>query len=285
MRAARNSKGEPAPECITASCVRLGYQFGPPVSPDRLCVGGDFAYNEAERVCHCPADETLQKLNYRGRDTLKQFDHPENVRGADTTPQSEASPRLVSLLLRHARGEYIKWGGTIALAVGLTIPIVLYRDQISEFSQYGYPGLFVFAFLASALLFLGAPVFALAIAAGAALNPIAVGLVAGLGSALGELTGYLAGFGGNSVLQRQPFYAQFEGWMQQRGTLAVFLLGLIPNPIFDVAGVIAGAVRMPLWKFVLAGWVGKSLRLIVLAYGGHLLLGGDLLQLLFRAGK
>jgi uncharacterized membrane protein YdjX (TVP38/TMEM64 family) len=68
-----------------------------------------------------------------------------------------------------------------------------------------------------------------------------------------------------------------ETWFQRRGVLVIFLLGLIPNPIFDVGGVVAGASRLPMWQFVLAGWAGKSLRLMLLAFAGHFLLGGELL--------
>ena len=193
-----------------------------------------------------------------------------------TDSNHDAPPKVGASLLRLTRNEYLKWAGWLLLAVGVTIPIVLLRDDIARFSQYGYPGLFVLTFLGSAALFLGAPVFAMAMAAGAALNPVLVGIIAGLGSALGELTGYLAGFGGNSLLRRQPFYETMEGWMHRRGVLVIFLLGLIPNPIFDVGGVIAGASRLPMWQFVIAGWVGKSLRLMLLAFAGHYLLGGEL---------
>jgi membrane protein YqaA with SNARE-associated domain len=202
-----------------------------------------------------------------------------DTRHHEDTPspaRSVASPNAGEWLSYLARNEYLKWAGWLVLAVGITIPIVLLRDEISRFSQYGYPGLFVLTFLGSAALFLGAPVFAMAMAAGAALNPILVGLIAGLGSALGELTGYLAGFGGHSLLRQKPFYQTMEGWMHRRGVLVIFLLGLIPNPLFDVGGVIAGASRLPMWQFVLAGWAGKALRLMALAFAGHFLLGGEL---------
>ena len=212
------------------------------------------------------------------QDTLKPLDQNDPAKNNPRQTATQAASRWTSLAFSVGRGELLQWGLTLLLAVGITIPIVLLRDEIGQFSQYGYPGLFVLTFLGSAALFLGAPVFAFAMAAGAALNPITVGIIAGLGSALGELTGYLAGFGGNRLLQRQPFYATLETWMHRRGVLVIFLLGVIPNPIFDVGGVIAGASRVPMWQFVLAGWFGKSLRLMLLAYGGHFLLGGALLR-------
>ena len=54
--------------------------------------------------------------------------------------------------------------------------------------------------------------------------------------------------------------------MRRRGTLAIFLLAAIPNPIFDVGGMIAGALKMAWWKFLLACAAGKILRFAVAGY-------------------
>jgi uncharacterized membrane protein YdjX (TVP38/TMEM64 family) len=59
--------------------------------------------------------------------------------------------------------------------------------------------------------------------------------------------------------------------MHQRGVLVIFILGLVPNPVFDVGGMIAGALKMPFWQFLLAAWAGKGLRLVILALGGQFL--------------
>jgi len=108
---------------------------------------------------------------------------------------------------------------------------------------------------------------------GGVLNPLAVGIAAGLGAALGELTGYLAGIGGRAVIERRGFYDRLEGWMRKGGPLVIFLLAAIPNPAFDVGGMMAGALRMPIWHFYLAAWAGKSVRFTLLAMGGQFLLG------------
>ena len=60
--------------------------------------------------------------------------------------------------------------------------------------------------------------------------------------------------------------------MNKSGALVIFLLGAIPNPAFDAGGFIAGILRMPMWQFVVAAWLGKSLRFGVLAYLGLLTL-------------
>ena len=58
------------------------------------------------------------------------------------------------------------------------------------------------------------------------------------------------------------------------GDATVFVMAAIPNPLFDVAGMAAGSLRFPLWRFLLAAFLGKlktrpgSLIAIVLAVLG-----------------
>jgi uncharacterized membrane protein YdjX (TVP38/TMEM64 family) len=48
----------------------------------------------------------------------------------------------------------------------------------------------------------------------------------------------------------------------------ILLLAFIPNPFFDLAGAAAGALRMPLRKFLLWVWIGKFLKMLAFAYAG-----------------
>jgi hypothetical protein len=63
---------------------------------------------------------------------------------------------------------------------------------------------------------------------GGVLNPIVIGIVAGLGAALGEMTGYLAGIGGRSMVETRPLYDHLCGWMDKGGVLAILALQEIP---------------------------------------------------------
>ncbi|KKL08822.1 hypothetical protein LCGC14_2572030, partial [marine sediment metagenome] len=51
-----------------------------------------------------------------------------------------------------------------------------------------------------------------------------------------------------------------QRWMERRGTLTMFLLSIFPNPLFDLAGVAAGAVRMPIRRFFPAVLAGKVIK-------------------------
>jgi membrane protein YqaA with SNARE-associated domain len=156
----------------------------------------------------------------------------------------------------------------LAAVIGITAYIFSIRDQAAALKGYGYPGVFVLSLLANATLILPAPGVAITFAMGAVFHPLGVALAAGAGSALGELTGYLAGFSGQGVIGRSPTYTRFEGWTRRYGGWTILVLSFIPNPVFDMAGAAAGVLRMPLGKFLLWTWIGKTLKMLLFAYAG-----------------
>lgn len=161
----------------------------------------------------------------------------------------------------------------LVFVVALSLAIVVYGDRLTALGAYGYPGLFLLNLLASATLILPAPGLALAFAAGASLNPWLVGLAVGSGSTFGELTGYLAGFSGRGSIEQDPNYARVRGWMLCFGLWVIFVLSLVPNPLFDVAGITAGVMKIPVWKFLAVTWVGKVIKSILVALAGAGMIG------------
>jgi membrane protein YqaA with SNARE-associated domain len=156
----------------------------------------------------------------------------------------------------------------IGVVIGLSAAIFAFRDQFAALAAVGYPGIFLVSLLSSATIILPAPSLALVFAMGSALPWLPVGLAAGAGEALGELTGYAAGFGGRAVIQDQKSYKRLESWMQQRGGITIFVLSIVPNPLFDLAGIAAGTIGYPLWRFLLITWVGKTIKTSVVAWAG-----------------
>lgn len=140
-------------------------------------------------------------------------------------------------------------------------------------SPAGLLVLFGLAALSTATLILPAPGLALTAIAGAAGDPILVGVVAGLGQAVGELTGYAAGRSGRSLLPESAMAARLEAWLMRRAMIVIFVLALVPNPFFDLAGVAAGAVRIPVVRYLAAAASGKILKNGIIA-GGASTIGG-----------
>jgi uncharacterized membrane protein YdjX (TVP38/TMEM64 family) len=56
--------------------------------------------------------------------------------------------------------------------------------------------------------------------------------------------------------------------MQRNGALTVFVLSVVPNPFFDLAGVAAGVLRYSVSHFLLFCWLGKSIKTITFAFAG-----------------
>jgi membrane protein YqaA with SNARE-associated domain len=58
-------------------------------------------------------------------------------------------------------------------------------------------------------------------------------------------------------------------WLMKRwGMLTLFVLSAIPNPLFEVAGLTAGSVRMQFRRFIVSVTGGKIVRGLLLAYYG-----------------
>lgn len=168
-------------------------------------------------------------------------------------------PAILTILLVVAAFAVASW---IAIDPGRVEQV---RDLLG--SPTGLVVLFLLNVLANATLILPVPGLALTGFAATVADPLVVGLVAGAGQTVGELTGYLVGYSGRHALGADARTQRLAGWMRRWGAATVFLLALIPNPLFDVAGIIAGATHMPLRTYLAAAGAGKILKNLALAYG------------------
>jgi membrane protein YqaA with SNARE-associated domain len=154
-----------------------------------------------------------------------------------------------------------------------SVAIFLLRDQLKDLPRYGYPGIFLFSVLTNATVLLPVPGNILVFAMGAALNPLGVAIAAAMGAAGGELAGYLAGFSGQAVIENAERYQRMLKWLENHRKwmdLAIFVLAAIPNPLFDMAGIAAGALRLPAWRFLLFCFLGKFINMSIFAFAGSL---------------
>jgi membrane protein YqaA with SNARE-associated domain len=157
-------------------------------------------------------------------------------------------------------------------AAPLAVFIIQQTGELGEYGLLAYPILFVVQGLVSATLFLPAPGVALAAAAGTFLDPLWVGIVAGLGSATGELSGYLLGCYGRRAAPTDTsrLWRLAERGFRRWGFVALIGLAVVPNPVFDALGVLAGSLRYPLGRFWLATAAGKIIKFSSISYLGSL---------------
>ena len=156
----------------------------------------------------------------------------------------------------------------LVLVIGITVYIYSIRDRVEDFAAYGYPGIFIIALMANATVFLPAPGVAVVFAMGSIFNPLGVALAAGTGGAIGELSGYLAGFSGQAIVERTQTYEKIYPWINRYGGWTILVLSAIPNPFFDIAGIAAGIAKMPFWKFLLFCLAGQVIKMAIFAYAG-----------------
>lgn len=163
----------------------------------------------------------------------------------------------------------------IGFSIGIAIAIYATRDMVQRYAHYGYLGVLIISILGNATLIFPAPSFTV-VAFGAVLNPYLVGILAGCGAAVGEMTGYTLGRGMSPNLEEGTTVAglgakqmQWLRWLrpkfQRWGAIVIFVLAAIPNPIFDMGGILAGIARMPWWKFLIAAALGKTVRFTLLS--------------------
>ena len=167
----------------------------------------------------------------------------------------------------NVRQQITRWAA-LFFVIGITLLIYVYRDQAPALAKFGYPGIFIFSVIANATLVLPAPQLAVIFAMGGVFSPVGVGLAAGLGATVGELSGYLAGFSGQAVIENRQLYERLKGWMERFGPVVIVVLAFVPLPFFDLAGIAAGALRMPIQNFMLWCAVGKIPKMILVAYAG-----------------
>jgi len=157
----------------------------------------------------------------------------------------------------------------VLLAVAITIVLFLYRDKVAEFGNYGYLGAFLVCLISNTSVILPVPGIVVLFVLGATLNPVLVALVGATGGIIGEITGFMAGYGGRGMVPGSGrMYSMAKNWMRRWGGWTIFAFAVAPLPIFDIAGVVAGVLGYPVWKFLLVGWAGKSIKYIILVLAG-----------------
>ena len=158
----------------------------------------------------------------------------------------------------------------IGIVVGVFFFYRSYPERVEALEGYGYLGVFFISVLLNATIVLPAGNFLVLATMGAILpSATLVGLAGGIGAAIGELTGYAAGYSGQAIVSRQRVYTRLKRWVERWGMLTIFILSVVPF-VFDLAGIAAGVVRFPLWKFFIACWLGRTILYLVIAWGGAL---------------
>ncbi|MCL4830814.1 MAG: VTT domain-containing protein [Caldilineaceae bacterium] len=180
------------------------------------------------------------------------------VSAADEQPDAPTDWRMNGLRI----------GALLAIILG-SCWLALHPEWVRSFGRWGYLSVFAISLLSSATVIIPAPGLAVVFAMGGALDPLTLGIIAGIGSGLGELSGYIAGASGRGLILRNKGINGHLHWFTTRYTYpALFVLAILPLPIFDLAGVMAGALKLRVSHFLAVVISGKIIKHVLVALAG-----------------
>ena len=148
---------------------------------------------------------------------------------------------------------------TVLLPLLVFYLLVQYWETVVTWGSWGYLGVFLAELANSAVILVPTPGPAYTAAMASVLDPLLIGVVGGLGAALGEMVGYTLGATGRHALEGGRLYSRFHAMAERRFGIAIFAFAALPLP-FDIAGIWAGAVRYPAWKFFAVVATGKTVK-------------------------
>ena len=183
---------------------------------------------------------------------------------------------------RRRWGIYLISSLSIFITVSIAVAVVLFWEEIQQARAYGYAGGFAVSILGGITL-IPVPSLLVTFTLGRVLHPVAVGLISGLGEALGGITIYLTGAGAGTMWTRlqvksesqfwsrgQNYYDRLVAWVGGRGgSWVVFIASALIISPYYFAGLAAGSLRMGLLRFFLLSWAGKTIRGLIIAFAGY----------------
>ena len=194
-------------------------------------------------------------------------EHPAGTEEANTDARVEYS--ALQVWLATNRSVLIRFSLFAFVVVFVIVGIVLWTTNSLTLENAGYGGVWIISFIAAGSIFLPVPGPAAVCVAAVpdfGLNPLAIGIISASAEALGEMTGYIAGLSGRSLLQKHRLYPRVQSLVQRRGGLILFFGSIIPNPLFDVIGIAAGSVAYPIKKFLIVVFFAKAIKSTSIAY-------------------
>jgi len=138
--------------------------------------------------------------------------------------------------------------------------------------QYGYFGIFLISFFGAVSVFFPIPYTVVIFTIGGirVFEPVWVAAAAGIGSAIGEFSGYLIGFGGRRAIGER-YKRRMDLLMRvfkKFGSIVIFLFALTPLPD-DLLFIPLGVMRYRIIKAFIPALVGKLCMTLIIAYSGR----------------
>lgn len=181
----------------------------------------------------------------------------------------------------RARAAGRRPSGRLAFAalfglLALNVTVFMLPIDYRVFGGWAYPGVFLVTFIANAAIALPIPYLPIVgqVARTVEHVPLVIATAA-LASVLGESVAYAIGRVERDVFTDHPVYVRLQRLVGRpwRASLALFVLAAPLNPLFDVAGIAAGALGIPYRVFFWSVFAARLVRFTVLVAGVAAILG------------
>jgi membrane protein DedA with SNARE-associated domain len=146
-----------------------------------------------------------------------------------------------------------------------------FLEWMTQFAQqFGYLGVFIICFIGSVSVVFPIPYTIVIYLLGTILDPFFIAISGGLGSAVGEFSGYALGYYGRTVVseKRRKKMDYMVKVFDRYGPGAIFIFALTPLPD-DLLFIPLGVMRYPFWRAFIPAVFGKILMTFILAYSGR----------------
>lgn len=172
---------------------------------------------------------------------------------------SPSSPRLNPQMLKGI----IKAAITAAVFAGVVATAYLLLPRLDATGNWAYGIGFLIQATTSASIVVPIPGMAALMVMSQDMDLLSLAAVGAAGGAIGELFGYWIGAQGRGPLVKTRLYRKLEPAMRRWGGAIVFLFAAIPILPMDLAGIVAGATRYPVVRYLTAMFAGKLLLLTI----------------------
>jgi len=177
---------------------------------------------------------------------------------------------------------------SLLLTISICVVAIYYKDYLLDtryLATYGLTGMLIVAFLGGSILSLIAipiPYWLLVFTLPSILAPqfgigapILVGLVSGFGATLGQLLTFILGYGSRDLSQKLAYkfnsgwYDKAMNWAQRHGSLAVFVMTALANPLHLPLSIAMASLRFSIWKYFLYSFLGNVFKSSLIAFFGY----------------
>jgi membrane protein YqaA with SNARE-associated domain len=155
----------------------------------------------------------------------------------------------------------------ILFVVATSVMTYIYKNKVQALGNFGYIGVGLLCFICNATILAPAPSLVVVVSMALVINPIIVAISGAIGSTLGESVGYYSGYVGKNIIDFDS--NKLAKWVKKYGTPVVFVFAVIPLPLFDIIGLASGYLRIKLYKFLIACFLGKVIKMLVYSIGAN----------------